>query len=265
MYAQNILVLVPHPDDEVVGCAMAIDAARRQGCRVHAAYLTTGVPPREVMWSWQRGAHHDRQLQTRRHEMNTVAGELGLNVALCTDIPSRHLRYHITSTISQLDDIVELNRIDMLWVPAYEGGHQDHDVANFVGAMLKARVAVWEFSEYHFAHARVTTHRFVTPGGGERVLTLPPHAVSRKRRLLGLYESEQKNLRHIATRQEVFRPLARYDYNRPPHGGRLFYQRHQWVPWHPRVDATQPEEVCRAMRAYVATRPLEVVPRLRAV
>jgi N-acetylglucosamine malate deacetylase 1 len=240
---------------------MAIDAARKQGCRVHAAFLTTGVPPREVMWSWQRGAHHDRQLLRRRQEMNTVAGELSLEVALCTDVPSRHLRYHINNTVSQLADIIELNRIDTLWVPAYEGGHQDHDVSNFIGALLKARVPVWEFSEYHFAH----THRFVTPGGGERVLALPPHAVSRKRRLLSLYESEQRNLRHIGTRQEVFRPLARYDYNRPAHAGKLFYQRFQWVPWHPRVDSTQPEEVCRAMRAYVATRPLEVVPRLRAI
>ena len=55
----------------------------------------------------------------------------------------------------------------------------------------------------------------------------------------------------IAAGREVFRPLAGYDYAKPPHPGVLFYQRFQWVwPRHPRVDYTKADEVCAALMAF---------------
>lgn len=44
MFGQRVLILVPHPDDEVVGAAAAIARARAQGAAVTGVFLTTGVP-----------------------------------------------------------------------------------------------------------------------------------------------------------------------------------------------------------------------------
>ena len=53
--------------------------------------------------------------------------------------------------------------------------------------------------------------------------------------------------------REALRPLARHDYSRPPHPGRLFYERHQWVPFrHPRVDFTPPAAVLAAIARFQA-------------
>jgi len=44
------------------------------------------------------------------------------------------------------------------------------------------------------------------------------------------------------------RPLPRYDYAAPPHPGRLFRERFQWVPLrHPRIDFTPSARVYGAL------------------
>lgn len=247
MIGRDILILVPHPDDEVVGCAAAIARARRAGARISTFYLTDGVPPPESLWPWQRRSRAARAAR-RWREAEAAAARLGLTVAERQGIPSRRLRMHIGETRLRLLKLIARERIDRLWVPAYEGGHQDHDVANFIASTVADRVQVWEFSEYNFAGGRVRSQDFPSERGGEQVLALDAKEQEEKRVLLALYESERGNLGYVGVSQEAFRPLAVHDYGMPPHGGRTFYQRFQWVPWHPRVDATRPGDVCRTLR-----------------
>ncbi|MBI2984086.1 MAG: PIG-L family deacetylase [Candidatus Kerfeldbacteria bacterium] len=40
---QTILVIAPHPDDEVFGCGGLISRAKREGAKVHVLYMTVGT------------------------------------------------------------------------------------------------------------------------------------------------------------------------------------------------------------------------------
>jgi len=246
---QRILVLIPHPDDEAVGCAAAIEKARQQGARVFSAYLTCGVPAPEMLWPWQRKSHIRRVLR-RRQEANRAANALGLEIASDQQIPTRTLRLALEGTHRLIQRLIRHLSIDMLWTPAYEGGHQDHDVTNFLASTFRSMLPLWEFSEYNFAGGRARSQEFFSPNGSEKTILLTEEEQRRKRATLGLYRSERANLRHIWIEKEVFRPLAEYDYSQPPHSGKLFYQRFQWMPFHPQVDSTKPEAVCQAMREF---------------
>jgi LmbE family N-acetylglucosaminyl deacetylase len=184
----------------------------------------------------------------RWEEASSVARSLGLALAGRQMIPSRELKSHVASSLSWVRDQALALEVDRIWAPAYEGGHQDHDVANFIASRLAPEYAVWEFAEYNFAGAEVRSQAFIEPNGRECELILDDAEQARKRELLRLYASEQKNLGYVGVEREVFRPLADYDYTRPPHAGRMFYQRFQWVPYHPRIDYCRPEEVCRALQ-----------------
>lgn len=250
MDGRRILVLVPHPDDEVVGAAAAIGRARARGARVFGLYLTTGVPAAAVLWPWQRRGHAAR-VCLRLAEAGEVAARLGIEPAGFHDWPTRTLKDHLAAARASLCEAMTRLAIDTLWVPAWEGGHQDHDVANFLGATVVGSVTVWEFAEYTYAGGRVRSHAFPQAQGDERVLELTPPEQALKRRALDLYRSERGNLGHIAVERECFRPLAPYDYTQPPHAGRQFYQRFQWVPFrHPRIDFTRPDAVCRALAEF---------------
>lgn len=246
MYGRRILILIPHPDDEVVGCCAAIARARGQGAEVFGAYLTTGVPAAVRLWPWQRGRHAAR-VARRREEARRAAEFLGLQPVSFSEVPSRELRNHMASARESLRALIGRHAADVLWAPAYEGGHPDHDVANFLASTLREEAQVWEFSEYNFAGGKVRSQEFPAPQGAEQRIVLTAEEQAAKRRALGIYSSEKGNLSYVRTEQEVFRPLARYSYSRPPHPGKLFYQRFQWVPYHPRVNYTRPEDVCRAL------------------
>jgi LmbE family N-acetylglucosaminyl deacetylase len=260
---KRILLLVPHPDDEVVGCAAAIARGRGQGMHFLAAYLTTGLPAAEDAWPWRRRRHHDR-VARRRDEALDVAHSMGIEPLAFSPCPSRQLRAHLAEARLLITMLIAHHSIDGLWVPAYEGGHQDHDAANFLASTLAPSLPVVEFAEYT-AWPRVRSQTFPNSTGLETIFRLDPMEAANKAALLSLYQSERGNLRHVRCEQETLRPLPHYDYRRPPHPGRLFYQRFQWIPLrHPRVDFTSPAEVCRAFAHFTGAQPGGIDGRVSA-
>lgn len=226
--AGTVLFLAPHPDDELVGAAIALARAKALDVAVSVLFLTTGIP--QECWPWEGGAYANR-VQKRREEAGKVAERLGFDIEAALEIPSRRLIDHLDGVRAVLSKL----KADQLWVPAYEGAHQDHDAANALGFSLRSQFEVIEFAEYNFAGGRVNANRF--PDGGGEVLTLTGEEMDLKRQLLGLYASERGNLDYVGCVQECRRPLASYDYARPAHEGRLFRERFRWVPFrHPRID-----------------------------
>jgi LmbE family N-acetylglucosaminyl deacetylase len=246
---KRVLLLIPHPDDEVAGCAAAIARARTGGATFFALYLTTGVP---ITGRWWGRQSYDTRVTRRRGEALAVAEALRVEPAAFSPCPARQLRDHLDDARRMICALVTQLGIDGLWAPAYEGGHQDHDAANFLASTLAAALPVVEWAEYT-AWPQVRSQAFPISDGAETVLLLEPGEAAAKARLLARYRSERGNLGHIRCRQESLRPLHPYDYRRPPHPGRLFYQRFAWIPVrHPRVDFTSPAEVCRSFIAFAA-------------
>ena len=261
--ARRILILAPHPDDEIVACGIAAMRARAAGSRVFVLYLTTGVPPRSGPWR-RLGSGDTVRVARRRGEALAAAALLGLEpVGFCAT-PARQLRAGLDAAAIAVTAAIAECAADALWVPAFEGAHQDHDAANALAATVADALPVWEFAAYNFAGGRVRANRFTDQRGGEIAIQATPAEVERKHRALGCYVSERGNLRHVGAgvgvAREACRPLAVYDSghdNRaPPHRGRLFRERFQWVPWrHPRVDFDPSAEIYRDLAAWMAARP----------
>lgn len=258
--ARRILILAPHPDDEIVACGIAASRARAEGAAIFTLYLTTGVPPRGALWPWQRGRYAARVAQ-RREEALAAAALLGLEPVGFLDIPSRRLLAHLDEAAMTVEQVLGETAATELWVPAFEGAHQDHDAANALAASIRHRLPVWEFAAYNFAGGRVRSNRFLDARGGVVELRLSREEATRKRRALALYYSERGNLAHIRVAEEAYRPLPRHDYAAPPHPGALFRERFQWVPFrHPRIDFTPSAEVYAALGAWSATARLDTSP-----
>ena len=204
------------------------------------------------MWPWERRRYAE-VVARRRGEAEQAAAELGLAIAGSTGRPARHLWRDLTAAEAEIRAAMGAVAADQLWVPAFEGGNPDHDGASAIASRLAAEgTSVLEFAEYNLAGGRTNSHRFPQPNGTEATLQLTPTEQTAKRRALGVYASERRNLGYIALEREVFRPLARYDYGQPPHPGKLWYARFQWVPFrHPGVDFTQPTDVTRELVNYL--------------
>ena len=236
MDARRILVLAPHPDDEIVACGIAALRARAAGAQVFVLYLTTGVPAREVLWPWQR-AGHDARLSSRRTEARVAAALFGLEPIGSLDYPSRQLRHHLDAAAGEIGRVIMERGADALWVPAFEGAHQDHDAANALAAQFCDVLPVYEFAAYNFAGRRVRSNLFADGSAGDLSIDATAEEAALKSQALACYESERDNLRHIRATHESGRLLPRHDYGEPPHSGRLFRGRFHWVPFrNPRID-----------------------------
>lgn len=251
-FGRRILILVPHPDDEVVACCAAIDRARQQGSEIFALYVTHGCIARETLWPWQRH-DYERRITRRRTEAEQVAKLLKITSVGWNTRPARHLWRNLTKVHTEIIEAIKAHRIDQVWLPAYEGGNPDHDGLNAIGQKLKPSVSVLEFAEYNYFGGKAQAQTFPYPNGTEQVLELTAEEQQIKRAALAAYGSEQGNLNYVGTTRECFRPLATYDYSQPPHPGTLWYARFHWVPFrHPRVDFTKAEEVSAAISQFLS-------------
>jgi len=252
MFGKRILILVAHPDDEVVACAASIARARAAGADIYALYLTHGCLARDVVWPWQR-KDYDARVATRHNEAEQAAAQLGIRPIGWSSRAARQLWRELPQVLAQVQAAVEQIRPDQLWVPAYEGGNPDHDGLNAVGFKMKARLSVLEFAEYNFFGGKARSNRFISSDETVRVTDLTQGERAAKRAVLNIYASERGNLSSIGVDQESYRPLAAYDYRQPPHQGGLWYARFQWVPFrHPRVDFTSPAEVSAAITQFLS-------------
>jgi LmbE family N-acetylglucosaminyl deacetylase len=251
-FGASILILCPHPDDEVVACCAAIGRARAQGSKVAVLFLTHGCVDLASMWPWER-ARYLEVVARRRAESERVADELGLAVAGHAARAARHLWRELADAEHEVRVAIAAFGVDQLWAPAFEGGNPDHDGASAIASRLAAEgLSVLEFAEYNLAGGKTNSHRFPQPNGTETALQLTATEQAAKRRALALYASEARNLGYVGVEHEAFRPLAAYDYAQPPHTGKLWYARFQWVPFpHPRVDFTRPEAVARSISNYL--------------
>jgi O-acetylserine/cysteine efflux transporter len=266
LFDDRILILVPHPDDEVVGCAAAIARARARGARVFALYLTTGVPG--VHRTWRPDPHrHAGRVRHRQAEALEAAAALGIEPVGFLPHDSQTLKSHLNEVRETVRRAIADSGAGTLWVPAYEGGHQDHDAASALAWTLRDEVTVWEFAEYNNAGTRTNSQCFPLARGNELEIRLSQAEAAAKTAALALYSSERRNLGYVRTDREMFRPHAGYDYSRPPHEGTTFYARFQWVPFrHPRIDFTRPAEVSAAIGGFltgVATTAATAAPSAR--
>ena len=115
----NVLVLAPHPDDEVFGCAGAIMRHRESNDPVHIIIVSDGGYL-ESEESWSR----EEYIRTRREESIQAGAVLGY-VPEFWDMQDRQIIYG-EKLISRIADILKTLNIDLLYVPSIAEIHPDH-------------------------------------------------------------------------------------------------------------------------------------------
>lgn len=124
------LFIFAHPDDEFF-CLPFIECECKKGKRVLCAYLTDGA---------YGGQSSDRRMR----ESLGVLKHCGVEFAnvffpgVQLNIPDGQLHLHAYRAYQQLQHITNHLVIANIYVPAWEGGHQDHDACHVIGIALAA-------------------------------------------------------------------------------------------------------------------------------
>ncbi|GMM92280.1 PIG-L deacetylase family protein [Qipengyuania sp. MTN3-11] len=144
----RLLVVAPHPDDETLGCGMALAAASAGGRQVAILLLTDG----EGSHPKSRAFDTARRVAMRAHEFDT---------ALATLVPERPtpvVRAHLPDGQTSDKSAAQVcNRLlehrciahaDTIWTTWVHDPHCDHRTAAILARMLSDRsgAALWSFA-----------------------------------------------------------------------------------------------------------------------
>jgi LmbE family N-acetylglucosaminyl deacetylase len=118
----NILVIAPHPDDEVIGCGGTICLHADRGDRVVAVFLTSGElglkqVSRKTAWA------------IREREAKAAGRILGLADTVFLRLPDWSVGEHVSAGAPLLKAILKRERPELVFLPHPKEWHPDHRAA----------------------------------------------------------------------------------------------------------------------------------------
>ena len=200
---KNILFIIPHPDDEIVGSCCIIRRYIRDKKNIFLFFVTNGVISQTSNCFWNK-KKIKKMIDIRKKEMKLSVKKLGVKAIYFQNISTRSLKDKILVTYAKIRKIIVSQKIDALFCPAYEGGHQDHDVSNFICSKLKRFCKVYEFPEYNYFKNKINCNKFIKNDNNSTVLKLTEDEKEFKKNCLKIYESEKKKSKLHRYRYRIF-------------------------------------------------------------
>jgi len=229
---ENALVVVAHPDDEVIGCGILMQRMEE----VRVAFATDGAPLDRKFWP--KYDSREQYASVRKLEACDALAyaEIDqlqyLTTAEGSTVPDQELFRNLDAAADSLLSIVKRVSPKILLTLAYEGGHPDHDCCNFLVHHISSQsgVPAWEMPLYHLAPGGFTRQQFLDKDNTELMLDPSFNENKTKQLMMAAYSSQADFLMTFSSHRERFRPLAadRYDYFHPPHAGQLNYESWGW-------------------------------------
>lgn len=113
---QRILVLIPHPDDEIIGCGGALIYHTLQKHSVICCYCTNGS---------QGNEYDGKAVQIRREEAELVGSYLNLYKLIFWDIEDLKLK-SVKMTQTLVNQLILEYKPELIYVPSPFEKHPDH-------------------------------------------------------------------------------------------------------------------------------------------
>lgn len=229
----RVLLIVAHPDDETVGAGVLL--SRRKNIQV--VHVTDGSPlnPADAIAAGFSNRQDYSEARTRETvEALAIAG-VSEKAILSLPFSDQQLSFHLRELSTAILQLISQSKPEIVLTHAYEGGHPDHDSAAFAchvahrASGLQDSISLCEFAEYHAGNGGMEVYQFLPGREREYTYELTPSEKELKVRMIHAFLSQEKTLQPFsAPVAERFRVAPAYDFRRPPHEGRLWYENFGW-------------------------------------
>jgi LmbE family N-acetylglucosaminyl deacetylase len=238
----KVLVISPHQDDETLIAGDYMIKTMQSGGEVFVIYTTNGVSGSSFL---KNNAIADI-IKIREREVITALGIIKIkrkNIIFLRNEDKKALMgtVSLNNTIDLLARYIIRINPDLIFVPAYEGGHCDHDMTNFATMSAIKRhnikgINTYEGPEYNFYMSpmdyilgiiskfsliiKINRPRFVN-NTDERILSLnniTSDDLITKRSMLNAFVSQDLvSLIEAHSKKDIYRLIPKYTYLEPPY------------------------------------------------
>jgi len=243
----DVVIVFAHPDDEFAVFPW-IERLHAAGGRIACLWLTDGG------WGGQ-------DCRIRMQESREVLASMGLPaddlrfVGSEWQVPDGELDQRMAAVDAQLQALApHFHRFQEVWMPAWEGGHSDHDATHLLATRFATTIGArpWQFPLYHGEGLPGPWFRVLSPlaaNGPFRTLVTTAAERWRSVRRCLAYRSQRKSflgllpfyiLRLLSSRAFVLQPVDAARTAGTPHAGRLLYERRGGPSWETFAARTRP-------------------------
>lgn len=153
-YLGKVLVIAPHPDDEILGCGGTMARILAEGGNVEVAIVTKGQQPQFPV----------EMVEGIRAETKAAHKLLGLATTHYLDLPAAALdRMSATELNGALAGLVQDTQPDTLFLPFIGDIHTDHQLT-FLAAMVAARPRHERAPRRIYAYETLSETNWYAPG-----------------------------------------------------------------------------------------------------
>ncbi|MGN7837141.1 PIG-L deacetylase family protein [Stenotrophomonas sp. 22385] len=184
--ARRLIVVSPHPDDEVLGCGGLMQAAAAQGCAVQVISVTDG----EACYPDHPRLTPARLRDARRRELAVALQALGMDATHVTSLglPDGAVARHETDLAAHLG--ARLSAGDVVLAPWIHDAHPDHEAAGraarAAAASCGARSLQYPVWAWHWLDAQAPAG----PWTSAQRIALCPAARARKREAIAAFATQ---------------------------------------------------------------------------
>jgi LmbE family N-acetylglucosaminyl deacetylase len=198
---RTVLVIAPHPDDEVLGVGGTIASLAAAGDDVCVAIVTKGYPP----------AFDEEFIATGRREALDAHRLLGVRKTLFLDLPAAELDTVAHRTVNaKLIDLIASVRPNVLFVPFPGDIHMDHQLV-FLSSLVAARPNGGRTVSAIYAYETLSETNwnaaYLTPGFQPNVFFDISDHLDRKLEAMQAYKSQIRPFPHERS-ADALRALA---------------------------------------------------------
>lgn len=224
------LLVAAHPDDETIGAG----ALLRRRPNIKVIHVTDGSPLNTGDALAAGFTTREEYAEARRKETVQALAQAGVPEDAITTLhfTDQQLSFHLKELSERVLALVRQFQPEVVLTHAYEGGHPDHDSVAFAchSARRAASFCLCEFAGYHagcggmeiyaFLRSEEQTQHTYRLNGEERELKIA---------MIQSFTTQQKTLQPFMRPEvERFRVAPEYDFTRPPHEGKLWYENFNW-------------------------------------
>ncbi|MCK5078346.1 MAG: PIG-L family deacetylase [Bacteroidales bacterium] len=163
---KNILVIAPHPDDEVLGCGGIMKKYAEAGDQVYVLVMTRGTAK----------FYSDERIENVRKEARNAHHILGVKETIFLDFPAPELDTVSISGISKaIAEVINKFNIQIVFLPHRGDIHHDHTIVFNAGLVASRPVEQYSVKEI-YCYETLSETEWAAPFGDDAFI--PNHFVN---------------------------------------------------------------------------------------
>jgi N-acetylglucosamine malate deacetylase 1 len=197
----RVVVVAPHPDDEVIGCGGTLINHKNNGDRIFILYLTTGE-----MFICDKENYLDK-VNIRKCEAKSVCNEMGFDFLYWSDIPARTINENYCKIQKDLIKIFQYVKPNYVYIPHNKEKDFDHVISHNI-----AKEAYWlsqainKSGITNSVNALVYNYEIWSPLNEIHKYVSIDHYMEKKIELIEIYKSQMGEINY----SEGIRGLNKY-------------------------------------------------------